>query len=138
VDRYVIRATAAGAFGTGDVTITPRANADLRSAVINVEASSVFDPSSTLSLTGLGGASTTGFYTNFDSTNRLLFLAAGTTNTVEELTVNGTPIGAGTYSGSSGFTWLGGTGTLTVSPIPEPSAAILAALGCMILMRRRR
>lgn len=135
VDRYVVRATAAGAFGAGDVTLTPRANADLRSAVLNIEASNVFASTSLVSLSGTGGNNTTGFFTNFDSTQRLMFLATGTTNTVAGLTVNGTPISAGTYSGSDGFTWLGGTGTLTV--VPEPSTALLGALGVLALLRRR-
>jgi hypothetical protein len=136
-DRYVIRATATGAFGVGDVTINPRANADLRSVVLNVEASGVFASAAFLTLSGNGGNNTTGFFANFDSTQRLMFLATGTSNTVSGVTVNGDVIPAGEYTGAD-FTWLGGTGTLTVAPIPEPTSALLGSLGVLLLLRRRK
>lgn len=135
VDRYVVRANTTGAFGTGDVTITPRANADLRSAVIYFSANQVMSTSATLNLAGRGGASTTGFTTEFNSNNGLIFLSSGTTNTIAAANFEGNPIDPGTYSGGD-FTWLLGTGTLVI--VPEPSTALLGGLGVLALLRRRR
>lgn len=135
IDRYVLRATVAGAFGAGNVTLTPRANADLRSGVLNIEASNVFAPTALVDLSGTGGNSTTGFYTNFNSNSALMFLAGGTTNTVSGLTVNGAAIPGGTYTGGD-YSWLLGTGSITV--VPEPSSALLGGIGMLALLRRRR
>jgi len=135
-DRYVVRANTTGAFGTGNVTVSPRANADNRSAAVYFAADNIMASSATLSLTGTGGGSSTGFATEFNSNSALIHLATGTNTNLAALFYNGVDQGAGVFTNSVATPWILGSGTLTV--IPEPSAALLGALGALALLRRRR
>jgi hypothetical protein len=110
VDRYIVRAQAAGALGAGDVAVTPRANADLRSAVISIEAADAIADSATVSLEGTGGNNTTGF-DDFNSTVTLIRMNFD--DTIGALTVNGGSQPTGPYTDASGD-WIDGAATLTV------------------------
>jgi hypothetical protein len=68
---------------------------------------------------------------NLTTASRIaLELAAGTTQTLGTLNVDGTPVANGTYTGGS-FDWLYGTGTLVVGSggTPEPEIVLLGSNG---------
>ena len=124
-----LNAVTTGAFGTGHVTIDGAGC------------------TATCSLTGVGtgrgmwvrmsasDAITNGATLNLVTASRIaLELAAGTTQTLGILNVDGTPVANGTYTGGS-FDWLYGTGTLIVGSggAPMPEIAILGSNGAEIL-----
>ena len=119
-DRHKIKADAAGAFGTGDVTINQRGDqiSPNRSAELSLNVPDTIADTATLYLTGPSGGG--GFAG--DGVNWVVVNHAGD-ETVNEFWLYGTQMPAGTYTASDSTTdWLGGSGTLTVlnggGPLP--------------------
>ena len=117
VDRYRVEANTAGALGTGNVTVNPRANADGRSAVLIINADDAMADTATLSLNGNGYAGSSGSFPTP--------LQMNANDTICGLVVNGVDQGFGTFTSATHPTLISGNGTLTVMPCvaavgPEP------------------
>jgi alpha-galactosidase len=114
IDRWKLFAKAAGAFGTGDVTINPRA--DGRSASLYIDAADAIADTATLYLNGTPGQ---GGFTGDGSD----YVIMNADDTIAGLFVYGVEQPPGDYTSSE--SWLQGSGTLSVVPInpPNPSPA---------------
>jgi len=112
IDRWHLRAKAAGSLGTGDVTINPRT--DGRSASLYIDAADAMADTATLRLNGTAGQ---GGYSGTGSD----YVIMNADDTIAGLFVYGVEQPAGDYTSSE--TWLQGSGTLTVVPIIPPNAS---------------
>ena len=104
VDRWHLHGMAAGSFGTGDVTVNPRA--DGRSASLHFDVGDVMADDATLTLNGSAGQG--GF--SGDGSDYVIMNAD---DTIGGLWVWGVQLPAGAYTSSE--PWLDGPGTLTVA-----------------------
>lgn len=109
VDRWTLRARAAGCLGTGDVTINPRS--DGRSASLHIDVADAIADTGTLYLNGTPGQG--GF-----SGNGSDYLVMNADDTIAALHVYGVQLPEGTYTNSEA--WLDGPGTLTVQDPTGP------------------
>jgi len=117
VDRWILTADAAGSFGAGDVTVSPRNNPDHRSAVLEINAADAMADTATLTLNGKGWANTN--KGTYQYTNTRLQMNAD--DTVAALWIDGVQMEPGDYTGTSDpLDWIGGSGTLTVAA-PNPT-----------------
>jgi hypothetical protein len=120
-DRYIIRATAAGALGTGNVEVNQRGNQvdPNRSARLYFDVPNVIADTATLYLNGpAGGGGWDG-----NGVDWIVINHAGDEK-IAALYIYGVQQPAGTYP--SAETWLAGTGTLTVEPITPLTPTIIA------------
>jgi len=133
-DRHKIKADAAGALGTGDVTINQRGNQvdPDRSGELTINVADAIADTGTLYLNGpANGGGFSGNGTNIVIVNNDINEVVG------GLELWGTALAPGVYE-SAAYTWLGGNGSIEV--VPEPSTFVLAGLGLigLIGVRRRR
>ncbi|MHC4740666.1 MAG: LamG-like jellyroll fold domain-containing protein [Planctomycetota bacterium] len=122
VDRWKLRARAAGSLGAGDITVNPRA--DGRSASLYIDAENAMADVATLYLNGSPGQ---GGYSGGGSD----YLIMNADDTIAGLFVYGVEQPPGKYTNSQ--PWLQGNGTLTVVPInpknPSPAFGVTVAAG---------
>jgi len=112
IDRWNLRAKAAGALGAGNVTINPRTN-DGRSATLYIDAPNAMAITASLFLNG-GGYSGAG-------SDRMVMNAD---LTVRELWIDGVQQPSGTYTSAEGFI-SAGSGTLTVLENPGAGSEVV-------------
>ncbi len=113
VDRWILTADAAGSFGAGDVTVSPRTN-DARSAVLKINAEDAMADSATLTLNGKGwNNSNKGTY---QYTYVRLDMQAN--DTIAALIIDDVPMPDGDYDNT--YEWLSGPGILTVGGTVTP------------------
>lgn len=127
VDRTAVFADAAGSLGTGDVTINRRT--DGRGTRLTIGANDAMADTATLNVFGNGW--------NGSSGQSLYALIMNADDTIQSLNYEGSAVAAGTYTGDD-FAWIGGSGKLTVTGVPEPSSTALLCLGGLALILRRR
>ena len=118
VDRWSLYGRAQGAFGTGNVTVNPRA--DGRSASLFFEVDDVMDDDATLTLNGSPGQG--GF--SGDGSD---YVVMNADDTIGALTVWGVQLPAGVYTNAE--PWLDGPGSLTVNSGTSYCTAIANSTG---------
>ncbi|MDD5199673.1 MAG: autotransporter-associated beta strand repeat-containing protein [Terrimicrobiaceae bacterium] len=123
-----LEVASAGSLGLGDVTVAAESAIP---AVLRLDSNAAIDDLSNVFIVNSAGPSSLDL--NFSSS---LF------ESVNSLTINGTPIAPGDYSASNLHDYLTGTGNLRVlSAVPEPGIVALLLLGGMAMVawvRRRQ
>lgn len=119
-----VRADVNGAFGTGNLTFNDGIGLEISGSL-----GDAIDDDAFLFLNGRGRNSK---------------LVLNSSETVNRLFVDGQMIGVGTYDSSSGLldgfgnNLIGGSGSITVLTVPEPTTTALLGLGGLALILRRR